>query len=74
MDIKDIMGIKGATGPAAKKLKDTSQKKPEGISREVWQITKGMQQDALAPVVPTHAGLKVGLQLTPRGSLAWLLS
>ena len=51
MDIKDIMGIKGdAKAPAAKKSKGPAEKKPEGVSREVWQITKGMQGDALAPV------------------------
>ena len=41
MDIKDIMGIKGDTKGAAKKTKGVSEKKPEGVSREVWQITKG---------------------------------
>ena len=70
MDIKDIMGIKGDKGPAAKKMKEATQKKPEGVSREVWQITKGMAQDALAPVVPTHAGLKGKRKVTAR-KVAW---
>ena len=37
MDIKDIMGIKGAAGGGggAKKQKTTAEKKPEGMSREV---------------------------------------
>jgi len=49
MDIKDIMGIKGDAKGAAKKTKGVSEKKPEGVSREVWQITKGQSGDALAP-------------------------
>ena len=53
MDIKDIMGIKGdAKAPAAKKSKGPAEKKPEGVSREVWQITKGMQGDAPPPSSP----------------------
>ena len=56
-DIKDIMGIKGsAKAPAAKKTKGPAEKKPEGISREAWQIMRDNQPDALASVVPTHAG------------------
>ena len=71
MDIKDIMGIKGdAKAPAAKKSKGPAEKKPEGVSREVWQITKGMQGDALAPVVPTHAGLKDKRKVQAR-KVAW---
>ena len=38
MDIKDIMGIKPATGPAPKKVKVEAQKKPEGVSREAWLL------------------------------------
>ena len=70
MDIKDIMGIKGDKAPAPKKAKEATQKKPEGVSREVWQITKGMKQDALAPVVPTHAGLKDKRKVSTR-KVAW---
>lgn len=70
MDIKDIMGIKGDKGQAPKKVKEATQKKPEGVSREVWQITKGMQQDAFAPVVPTHAGLKDKRKVSAR-KVAW---
>ena len=71
MDIKDIMGIKGdAKAPAAKRSKGPAEKKPEGVSREVWQITKGMQGDALAPVVPTHAGLKDKRKVQAR-KVAW---
>ena len=70
MDIKDIMGIKGDTKGAAKKTKGVSEKKPEGVSREVWQITKGQSGDALAPVVPTHAGLKDKRKVSAR-KVAW---
>jgi len=39
--------------------------------RLVWQITKGMAgQDALAPVVPTHAGLKDKRKVSTR-KVAW---
>ena len=70
MDIKDIMGIKGDAKGAAKKTKGVSEKKPEGVSREVWQITKGQSSDALAPVVPTHAGLKDKRKVSAR-KVAW---
>ena len=70
MDIKDIMGIKGDAKGAAKKTKGVSEKKPEGVSREVWQITKGQSGDALAPVVPTHAGLKDKRKVSAR-KVAW---
>lgn len=70
MDIKDIMGIKGGGGPAPKKAKEAAAKKPEGMSREVWQISQGMAQDALAPVVPMHAGLKDKRKVTAR-KVAW---
>ena len=61
MDVKDIMGIKGEGKATAKKSKGPAEKKPEGVSREVWQITKDAKQsgDALAPLVPSlGAGLK----------------
>lgn len=74
MDIKDIMGIKGAAGGGggAKKQKTTAEKKPEGMSREVWQISRDRQsqQEALAPVVPTHAGLKDKRKVSAR-KVAW---
>ena len=70
-DIKDIMGIKGsAKAPAAKKTKGPAEKKPEGISREAWQIMRDNQPDALASVVPTHAGLKDKRKVSAR-KVAW---
>ena len=72
MDIKDIMGIKGdAKGAGGKKQKQVTEKKPEGVSREVWQIMKGQSgSDTLAPVVPTHAGLKDKRKVSTR-KIAW---
>ena len=71
-DIKDIMGIKAsAKAPAAKKQKTAAEKKPDGISREAWQIMRDNQQtDALASVVPTHAGLKDKRKVSAR-KVSW---
>ncbi|KAK3244063.1 hypothetical protein CYMTET_46311 [Cymbomonas tetramitiformis] len=62
MDIRDILGIKGDAVQTKAKAKDPSLKKPEGVSREVWQITQGFSYhgDGAPPVVPT--GAPVGLK------------
>jgi len=73
MDVKDIMGIKGEGKATAKKSKGPAEKKPEGVSREVWQITKDAKQsgDALAPLVPSlGAGLKDKRKVQAR-NVAW---
>ena len=43
MDVKDIMGIKGEGKATAKKSKGPAEKKPEGVSREVWRIRRMKQ-------------------------------
>jgi len=74
MDIKDIMGIKtDGKGSVPKKPKTVTEKKPDGVSREVWQIMKGQtgSHDVLAPVVPTHAGLKDKRKVITSRKIAW---
>jgi len=77
-DAKDILGIPRGPGAGAlagkpkKRANAGAEKPPKGISREVWQITRGTSVhdgDARAPVMPTAValhGLKDKRKITAR--------
>lgn len=81
-DAKDILGIPRSVGAGAlagkpkKRANAGAEKPPKGISREVWQITRGTSVhdgDARAPVMPTAVtlhGLKDKRKITAR-TVTW---
>mmetsp|Transcript_20955 Transcript_20955/g.70362 ORF Transcript_20955/g.70362 Transcript_20955/m.70362 type:complete len:417 (-) Transcript_20955:241-1491(-) len=54
-DVRDILGVAKRAGPAAPKAVKPREKKPEGVSREVYALLDKNQD---VPLVPTDLALK----------------